>query len=231
MNRTQSILGVMTLALITSFSPEAMAVFPDAAANKAADVVSAVGGASKIEQIQSFVTLAIQVAYLLGAILFIMGLWGFKKAGENAAQYPVMKNVMTLVAGALLLSISTFYNIASETISSDFSGSSKSILEVNPHIADLKISAKNTFSSFIPAESAKAILAFVYMVGLFSFIKGIYMMKDIGGSQMGGQNGGSAGKCITHIIGGVLAMNITKFSCMVGSFLGSDKLCLAASVG
>jgi hypothetical protein len=66
----------------------------------------------------------------------------------------------------------------------------------------------------------------VFVFGLIGFLRGIYMLKDLGlGGH--GQKEASVGKALTHIIGGALAMNITEFSCVIAYTIGHNMICLS----
>lgn len=54
-----------------------------------------------------------------------------------------------------------------------------------------------------PGGMLKAILGFVQFIGLLSFIKGWFVMNSIGKRQ-----DATLGKGLTHIIGGIFAMNV-----------------------
>ena len=166
------------------------------------------------------------VAFAGGIILFIIALLRFKKNAENPNNYPIGNTIAILFSAVGLISLSTFYQMVSNTLGSDLVGSSSSILAVNSHIAgfDGKNVAVGGFSKFIPTDTGQTILAFVFLTGMISFVRGIFLLKDIGSPQ--GQQRG-IGQPITHILGGAVAMNILQFSCILGRFVGSEMMCLA----
>lgn len=181
----------------------------------------------KVLELTAIAGLVMGVAYLAGSILFLSGIYKFKKNGENAQAHPIATAVWMVIAGVLLLSAPTFYNAVSSTIHSTFVGASGvDILAVNQHIQGFDVVESNFgFSRFIPTGTGKAILAFIYVVGLISFVKGIFMLKDTGETQK--QLGFSA--AMVHIFAGAIAMNISQFSCLVGDFFNTKALCLGGA--
>jgi hypothetical protein len=182
---------------------------------------------TKAAQIQVLVIAVRLIGFLMGIVLFISGLLRIRKNAENSNNYPLSSCIWMLVSGALLISLGTFYNVVSGSMGGGLIGESNSILAVNAHIS-LASSTKpgSGFSQFVPSEAGQSVLAFVFFVGIVSFVRGVFLLKDLGSSQ--GQQSGVM-KPITHILGGAVAMNILKFSCMIGAFIGSDVICLTGA--
>ena len=185
-------------------------------------------GADKKTQLNIVVVALRIVAFLMGIVLFSSSLLRIKKNAENPNNYSIANAIWMLIAGTLLISLGTFYSVISETLNPSFQGVSTSILSVNEHIKgfEAKKVGIGGFSAFVPTETGQTILAFVYLVGMISFVRGIYLLKEMG-TPKGDQQG--IGQAVTHIIGGALAMNILQFSCILGSFLGTDMICLTGS--
>jgi hypothetical protein len=185
------------------------------------------GNSSKASQMTVLVITVRLVGFLMGLVLFISGLLRIRKNAENPNSHSMASCIWMMISGTLLISLGTFYSIVSSTLDTSLVGSGASILSVNAHISlPSGTQPGKGFSQFIPTESGQSILAFVYFIGMLSFVRGIMLLKDLGSPQ--GQQMGM-GKPVTHILGGAVAMNILKFSCMIGAFIGSDVICLTGA--
>lgn len=206
--------------------------------NKAFFMVSAIASiflssaANALESGNAFVTeeavpinsFMLIIGTLLGLITFGSGLFGVSKSSSMPQQYPMKANVTKMAAGILLLSAGGFYEIVMNSMGMAGAGSSLNVAD-SDLISTGSDSLKNSvFGELLPKETIKILLSFIYLVGLYAFLKGIYMLKDLGANQAQ-QQGGSAKSSIVHIVGGVITMNITTFSCIVGSTLGMPELC------
>ena len=134
------------------------------------------------------------VAYLLGIMLIFRAMYHLKIYGElrtmMAAQGTGLKTpIMFIVAGASLIYLPTSFDILSTTI---FNTSGATPL-----------SYTDTGTTGY-AQAMTALLGFIQIVGLISFVRGWTIIAK---SSSQGQHA-SAGKGWTHIIAGVLAINI-----------------------
>lgn len=133
-------------------------------------------------------------SYVLGFSLCFKSIYTMKIYGEAramAASHASMKTpLMYLLAGAALIFIPTTFSTINMT------------LFATPSI--LQYSGQGGIPGWT-AESTKALVGLIQIIGLLAFIRGwIYIARA---GEQGGQ-GGNVAKGFTHILGGVLAINI-----------------------
>lgn len=136
--------------------------------------------------------LATSASYILGMIFIFRGVYQLKLYGDLRTMMSTQTNfkatLMLFLVGAILI----FYQPAYESfLMSSFGTSVQSPLAIN-----------TDGSGF--GASTRVLLNFVQLVGFISFVRGwIYLAQSSNPSTHA-----TAGKAMTHIIGGVLAMNI-----------------------
>ncbi|MCP1674250.1 NADH:ubiquinone oxidoreductase subunit 6 (subunit J) [Natronocella acetinitrilica] len=177
-------------------------------------------------QFAAIAQLIVIVGYLVGFVLFGIGIYGFKRWGENPNSFPLSRAVMSCIAATLLLTLGATYDIVMRsTIDPGFSGSdSRHALALSADALRIDSSSNSIFSEYLPEHTIAVILGFIFVVGLYNFVKGIYLLKNIGASQQ--QQEGTIAKPLTHIIGGILAMNINVFSCILANIIGFSGICI-----
>lgn len=171
-------------------------------------------------------SLIVAGCYLIGTITFIYGLYGFKAHTNQPQQFPISTCVMNLLTGVILLSLPVFYSILKRsTIDPGWNEGARVALSVGPHVADVRGSFIDTY---LPGETAEAVIGFIFLVGLWSFAKGVYRLRFVGLSQMHAPPGAGQGlgNAITHMVGGMLVMNITHVSCIIGETFNLNILCI-----
>lgn len=177
-----------------------------------------------LDQYSAVTLLILAISILMALILFGVSLLGFKKHGENPNAVPLSQPIWGLVAATLLLGSGSFYGaVMTSTIDPDFSGQ-RSALALSEEALQ-QDTAGGLFGEYLPDGTAIAILGFVFLVGFYNFLKGIWLLKDLGGQKRPGDDS-SWGKPLTHILGGVAAMNIVQVSCIVASIIGLQTICL-----
>jgi hypothetical protein len=228
-NRTSTLIFVLVIFVLAFFSTSVSAAEITSLniEDLKRQINASLQGSSKSSQVNVLVITVRLVGFLMGIVLFISGLLRIRKNAENPNNYSISSCIWMLISGSLLISLGTFYNVISSSMGASLIGDTKSILAVNAHISLASgTQSASGFAKFVPTETGQTILAFIYFIGIVSFVKGIFLLKDLGSPQ--GQQAGLS-KPITHIMGGVVAMNILKFSCMVGVFIGSDIICLTGA--
>jgi hypothetical protein len=170
------------------------------------------------------------VAGVIGVFLVAGGLYGlYTWAKTNGQGKTPGSALLSMLIGTFLASIGWFYQL----MKSSFVGSSSqgvSITDSGQYSIALDQAAlqasqsinSNSFGKFIPQSTLKAVLAFVFLVGFIAFISGVFGLKDVGDNR-GSQH--PILSPIVKIIGGVICMNITWFSCLVSGTLGIAALC------
>jgi hypothetical protein len=148
-------------------------------------------------------------AYMAGAIMIIVGLNRLTKSSQEGARGPSGLGTMaTFITGAILLSSSQVMRSFSETIF----GTGGSEVAVYTDIMGL--------ASTVPVQHAEnvisAVLLFMIIVGTISFLRGIFVLRGFaeGNSQMSLMGG------LSHIIAGILAVNLGQFMNVIQETLG-----------
>lgn len=180
--------------------------------------------AHALSQLNSLASMLLSVATLLGLVLFGAGIYRVYKHPQNPQQYTVASVIQYLVAGTLLLSIVTAYGVVTRTaIDSSWEGDQRSIIAIDQHaISEMdRAEQDSVLGSLMPRGMGAAVIGFVYVVGFISFVRGVYLIKEMG--QRPGESAGVA-KILTHIIGGVVAMNLTRSACLIYSLFSSGSL-------
>ena len=162
---------------------------------------------------------------LLGIIFVIIALFKFKKHGENPVQNPLMSALMTFVAGLLLISIRFLLGAFSETLFNTnlVEGGEGYYLSVGYSAESVVTNSGNTTTPLNSATGA-VFIGFAMVVGLFYFVKGIFLLHEMGSS--GASNTQTRNKAIWHIIGGAIAFNVSEFACILSNTLGFQGMCL-----
>lgn len=180
-----------------------------------------------VNQISSAGDVAISFAWLMGVTIFGFGLLSFYKHSENPQQYTIAGGVARLAAGLGLVSVGATYSLMRNSVLGGTEwGTDRSVLAVDQNSAAMMDGgARAGFMTFIPAGTEQAILAFVFFVGLVAFIKGIYHIKNIPDA---GSREGSVMKPMLHIIGGIVCMNIDRFTCIIANTTGFSGLAIGS---
>jgi hypothetical protein len=146
-------------------------------------------------------------AYFAGAVLTVVGIVRLTKSAQEGPRGPSGIGTMaTFVTAAMLLSASQVLGAFTVTI---FGGDPE--MFVYTEIFGL---------GGVPTDQAEnvisAILVFMALVGMISFVRGLFVLRGFaeGNSQMTLMGG------ISHIIAGVLAVNLGQFINMIESTLG-----------
>lgn len=170
------------------------------------------------------------VAGVIGVFLIAGGLFSlYNWAKTNGQGKSPVSAVLSMFIGTILASVGWFYQVMkasfvgenSQGVSITSGGQYNLALDQAALQAAQSISS-NSFGKFIPESTLKAVLAFVFLVGFIAFISGVFSLKDVG------DNRGSQHPILSptvKIIGGVICMNITWFSCLVSGTLGIAALC------
>lgn len=159
------------------------------------------------QQIPNLMRLVTAIAYVLGLYFMIHGVILLKHAGEMRTQmsheHHLTKPMLFLAIGAMLTYLPTTVHIGLSTF------------WTNPNPYGY-LQMKDQWFQFI-----NICFLIVQFVGVLSFIRGLVILKDLGGHG-GGQSNFAKG--LTHIIGGVLCINIYQFVQVVLITLGIQPL-------
>jgi hypothetical protein len=183
-------------------------------------------------QFSSFVSLMVQGAAIVGLAIFGTSIYGFYKQTTFPQNYPFGRNVSMFFAGTLLIiSGSAFQAFDNSLMGTDDNIGSGSLYMDRGALEELVSNGIETGSAtngtqILPAKTAALVIGAMYLIGVISFLKGIYLLKDAG--EMGSNNGKEPIKsAIVYMISGVIAVNINSFGCVLGSTFGTTLFCSA----
>jgi hypothetical protein len=191
--------------------------------SKTAGTLSAPGGPATMldEMVVALVTdisgplgnLFSAFAYIAGAVLLIVGLHRLTKSSQEGPRGPATIGTFgTFLSAAILLSSSQVMH----AISSTFFNNDSHEVAVYAEIFGM--------NSVAPVDHAEdvvtAILAFMMIVGVISFLRGIFVLRGFsdGNSQMTLMGG------LSHVIAGVLAINLGPLLTIIQETLGLSGL-------
>ncbi len=175
-------------------------------------------------------SLIVSLFFLFGLCLVGAGIYGVKQNGENKNQYPLGHAVSKMVAGVLLLSSSGVYHMLSGTVTGSTGGlSSNNVLSLqDSNLLSQSSSLGNSWlGEYLPMETIEMLIGLIFLFGVYSFLKGIYLIKDAGAPKQQGQDSGVLKKSVIHLAAGMIAMNILDFACFLGNTFNVPMLCVA----
>lgn len=160
------------------------------------------------ENLPSLTQLVGGIAFLTAIVLFYIALSKAKQAHESGQQKASYREAVLVLLSAVML-----FNLPGsiDTFTSSLLGT--------PSVSVLAYAANPSSDGTLAQQTLRAILAFVQFVGLLAFIRGWFVMHGIGKSS-----DASLGKALTHIIGGVLAMNIEYTALVTSESVGVGNL-------
>lgn len=164
--------------------------------------------------------------------LFLSGYAGFlwfNKNNPKGGQKSPYSVAWTFIAGiALLLSPSLYPIFMSTGLGSEWSSSSFAVDEISKSAMDqIENKGQSPLLRYLPQNTVLIISSFIYLLGLFSYLKGIYMLRFIGisGDSSAAQGSSQGGKALAHILGGLFVMNINAASCLIIGIFITMSVC------
>ena len=147
----------------------------------------------------SIFDLLISFCYLAGALFVARGIFDFKVYGEqrtaSAQQHSLRTPITYVTVGIFLLYAPNTITLLSES------------WLMQPTVMLAYLNPENASAGSSTWESlAVAMFTLIQICGLISFIRGCFMLTHIGG----GQHGGTA-KGMTHIVSGIVMLNLQSF--------------------
>lgn len=166
---------------------------------------------------------AISFAFLLGLYLCGIAIW--MKYGQitpnNRSNNP-NSAVWTFIAGVSLLLSPVVYSMTVNTFVDSWDNSVQ-IYEVDSAaIADLEREGSALYA-FLPKNSVFVLAMFIYAIGLYAYLKGLYLMRYAG--TMGNDGRTQGGRAFGHFAGGIFVMNIQSISCVLLGFFIQLSYC------
>lgn len=200
----------VTIARYTAFAVLLMLAAPAVLA--ATDTTTGVSSLSAQEmlvniskQVPSLMRLVTAIAYVLGMYFIVHGIIKLKHAGEMrtmmSREHSLMAPIVMLSIGAMLLYLPTSVQVGMSTFWTD----------PNPYAY---IKQKDQWTDFI-----NVCFSIVQLIGTIAFIRGLILISHLG---TGGGQHGTMSRGMTHIIGGILCINIYEFIKVITTTLGID---------
>jgi intracellular multiplication protein IcmC len=156
-------------------------------------------------QVPYLMQLVTAIAYVMGMYLIIAGVMKLKHLGESrtmmSQEHSVKGPLVLLTVGALLLYLPSAVN----------TGLSTFWTEPNPYAY---VDVQEQWATFI-----KACFVVIQLVGTIAFIRGLVILSQLGHQS---HQQGVFAKGLTHIIGGILCINLYQFVQAVMTILGFD---------
>ena len=152
-------------------------------------------------------------AFVAGMILIMIGISRLIKSAQEGARGPGgIGTIMTFVAGGALVSYNELVRAVSTSITGEAATRTFGTLSMSPCAGGGMACAEAQTAH----ATISAILQFVIIVGLISFVRGIFIIRGVAeGNQQASMMAG-----ITHIVGGALAVNLGPLINMVQTSLG-----------
>ena len=157
------------------------------------------------EQVPSLMRLVTASAYVIGIYFCVFSLMKFKEFGEQrtmmSSQHHMREPLTYMAVGVFLIFLPSAVQ----------SGLSTFWAEPSPYAY---LNNTNEYSAFW-----NNCLLVVQLFGTIAFIRGLIILSH-SGQHHGGQN--SVAKAMTHIVGGIMCINIYQFIQMIFATLGVD---------
>lgn len=162
-------------------------------------------------QVPSLIKLVVVVSYISGFGFLISSVMKFKACAQAStmmsSQQGVGGPVIYLLVGVVLLYFAGFVKVGSVTLLGEGS----------------TIAYQDSMAGgFLHTSTITSIFIILKLIGYIAFIKGIYILARLGGSQA---QPGTLGKGMVHILGGILAINIeATYVILLNTLMGSSVI-------
>lgn len=170
-------------------------------------------------------------AEVFQAFAFLIGLWlsGYacfvwysqnKLGGQKSGYSPIS----TFLAGNALMISTVLYEYFMNTALGDNWDSSVSFGAIDDVALRSIEGAQSPLMQFLPENTVALISGFIYLMGLYSYLRGVYLLRFVG---MAGDNpnNNSLSKSSAHIIGGMILMNVNAFACSILGLFIATSMC------
>lgn len=146
------------------------------------------------------------IAYLIGFTMVGFGIYEASRANRGG-RASLGKGIASIVVGSILASLPAFLDSLSMTLFNQPSASS---------LATDSVASGVTGVSAEYASAVALFFAVTQLVGLYAVIKGLRLLRD------GVEDHTKNGPAWTHIIGGILSLNIVTVLGVVGATMGTS---------
>lgn len=199
-------LVLVTLVLIAMplFAQEQGTKVPDVPdlSNQVAGLSAQAVFTNLVQQVPNLMRLVTAIAYVLGMFFIVAGVIKFKHFGESRTmmshEHSVSAPIIMVAVGAALIYLPTSVQVGMSTFWTD----------PNPYAY---LEQQDQWSKFI----GDCFLV-IQFIGTIAFIRGLVILSHVGSQS----HGNSFAKGITHVIGGILCINIYQFVQVVLATIG-----------
>lgn len=153
---------------------------------------------------QNFIDLTIAFGYLAGVLFVMKALFAFKVYGEQRTMMSTQTSIRIpltyLAVGMALLFMPSMVSIMSQSF---FMTPTVGIIGYTNNTGDVFNDVKTN------------VYALIQVFGVISFVRGWFLISHTQGAQ------GSIGKGVTHIMAGIVGININTFATIINNSLGT----------
>jgi hypothetical protein len=153
--------------------------------------------------------LSMWFCYVAGTIFVIIGIMRLIKSAQEGPRGPGgIGTIMTFLIGGALLSMNSMMTVFSMSLGFGLQGDTQAALTYTAGLGDPEVAHVHAVIS--------AALRFMIVIGYISFIRGFFILRAVaeGGQQVSIMAG------ITHLVGGVMAVNLGGMINVVQNTLG-----------
>lgn len=162
--------------------------------------------------IPALTTMVLYISYVAGVVMIINGLMMMKKLGNFATQQTqpgeVSGPLMKILIGAALIYLPSSTDIISHSLFQD----SNTLFNNGTQANYNNLGSGSSLLGYTGGDSlsqqwtaiANTLVLYIQFLGLLSFIKGWFIISSSAGHS---SQPGTTSKGVTHIIGGIVAMN------------------------
>lgn len=157
-------------------------------------------------------------AAMIGLYLFFDGIKSFYKHTEDPREYPIKRAWSGVLSGSLLMASAYTFIILSNTLSADTSWlSDRSYLDVQGNLNNIQGGGtpEGSFFAFIPGHLESTILGFIMLIGIYSFLKGLYLIYDSGSDPKQERKK----NILVHLISGMILYRFNSISIYVSNLI------------
>lgn len=178
-----------------------------------------------MDDLKALTSLVVAVGFMIGVIMFIFGVYSFKKHSESPQQYTIGMCIANVLTGCFLIASSFMYSAFRGTIMDDNWEQGRLGLSMDKHVGSGSGNdmPENFLTRSLTPEAKQVIIGFVFLVGLIAFIRGLYLFKEFGERSKSG--GSATSMALFHVFGGIICMNILMFSCIFAKTFNIPHIC------
>lgn len=167
--------------------------------------------------------LMLSIAFLLGLYLCGMALWmKFGQIDKTRNTNNPNSALWTFASGILLLWAPGFYIVTIKTFAPTWDDSAP-LYVIDEQAINNVTSGENAMLAYLPENSVLVLTMFIYAIGLYAYLKGLYLFRFAGTMGQDGRTQG--GRAFGHMVGGILVLNIQWLSCALLTFFIALSYC------